>query len=99
MEETRFISPPSSAAAPASEFEEHNLRDEQNSDSEDLEKQPLIVKKKNGLLGRVSQWKKGLIAITFLLGHLSVNIAYSTIGPFFPNEVGAVPGIIYFRNS
>ena len=83
MEETRFIDPPSSALSVG----ECN---EQRSDSEDVEKQPLIVK--NRPLGRVShwKWKKTLMAITILLGCLSVNAAYSTIGPFFPDKVGAV---------
>ena len=56
-----------------------------------VEKQPLIVTPKRGLLGRIYQWKwKNIFtAITIFLGYLFVQMAFSTIGPFFPNEVGA----------
>ena len=91
MEETRFTDPPDPSLAAASE---HNQRDEQitgsSADWEDLEKQPLLVK--TTAAGRISniaerKWKNRCIAITLMLGYLSVHAAYSIIGPFFPNEV------------
>ena len=92
MEETQFTidntdPPDPSLAVPPSE---DNQRDGQitgsSADWEDPEKQPLLVKTTS--LPGERKWNKRFIAITLMLGYLTVNTAYSIIGPFFPNEVG-----------
>ena len=67
----------------------------ERSDKEE-EKQPLLEgrdgKKRQLLikLGRLSQWnwKNIITAVILWMAYLSASIAYSIIGPFFPNEVG-----------
>ena len=68
-------------------------RDEESNDT--IAEKPRQEKK--GLWRRVSQWKwKNIFTAAILwLGYLSVNAAYSTIGPFFPNEVSEHENNLY----
>ena len=78
-------------AAPSSS-EACNERDEQFPAGSHGYEEPALrpQTEKDGLLGRVShwKWKQVFTVITLWLGYLSVGTAYSTIAPFFPNEVG-----------
>ena len=87
-----------SATAPTLHSLDEGREQQKHTDSrEEGEKQPLLEgkcdeeKKKQLLinLGRFSQWNwKNIITVTILwLTYLAASIAYSIIGPFFPDEV------------
>ena len=93
METTAFIAPTtcSSSVLPSEASNDRDITHERfSAGRRAYDELPADLRpQKRGLLGKISRWKwkQIFIVITLWVGYLSVSTAFSTIAPFFPNEV------------